>query len=175
MRIQKDRTALRMPTIAEMRNPKLAKFGDLGMSRPQRRRQIKLERKIYNLAANKGTVNSLGIGMVHEKKYVPMNCAMCGEHMKDIHDTHNPYPVADFIYAKRSNETDVADRCCTSCDEKVVIPARVDLYRKDKSNENKRFVLHADMIVRPNSTMHLRNPIPSVIDDILTIVHPIAE
>jgi len=118
MRIQKDRTALRMPTIAEMRNPKLAKFGDLGMSRPQRRRQIKLERKIYNLAANKGTVNSLGIGMVHEKKYVPMNCAMCGEHMKDIHDTHNPYPVLELCYAPDADK-DNPNRCCSVCDIKV--------------------------------------------------------
>ena len=38
------RVALRMPTIAEMRNPKLARFGVMKMSRPERRRQIKLER-----------------------------------------------------------------------------------------------------------------------------------
>jgi len=131
----------------------------------KQRRYAETMKKIYNSTPT----------MINEREYVPKNCVFCFTRMKTIHDTHNPHPVADFIYAKRSNETDVADRCCTSCDEKVVIPARVDLYRKDKSNENRRFVLHADMIVRPNSTMHLRNPVPSVIDDILTIVHPVAE
>jgi len=135
------------------------------MNRKERRRYTEKMKKIYNSTPT----------MINEREYVPKNCVFCFTRMKTIHDTHNPHPVADFIYAKESNETDVADRCCTSCDEKVVLPARVDLYRKDKSNENRRFVLHADMIVRPNSTMHLRNPVPSVMDDILTIVHPFAE
>ena len=114
--------------------------------------------------------------MIHERDYVPKNCVFCFTRMKTIHDTHNPHPVADFIYAKESNETDVADRCCTSCDEKVVLPARLEVHRKAlKPNEKKRFVIHADMIERPNSTMHLRNPVPSVLDDFLTIVHPLSD
>lgn len=117
--------ALRMPTIAEMRNPKLAKFGAIRMSRPERRRQIKLERKVYNKCASSGFKSSKGFGMIHEKAYVPMNCAMCGELMKDIHDTHNPYPILDLCYAPDADK-DNPNRCCSVCDIKVS-RARLDL------------------------------------------------
>ena len=85
------------------------------MSRAERRRQIKLERKLYNNAPH----------MINEKKYVPMNCVICNEMMKDIHDTHNPYPVVaenSYATAPQINK----NRCCTKCDDLVVLPARTN-------------------------------------------------
>ena len=113
------RVALRTQTIAEMRNPKLAKWGLIPMSRPERRRQIKLERKMYNNIAKSGWISDKsGVGMIHEKAYVPMNCALCGELMKDIHDTHNPEPLLEQCYAP-SADKDNPNRCCSVCDIKV--------------------------------------------------------
>ena len=62
--------------------------------------------------------------MINEKEYIPKNCVFCNVRMESIHDTHNPYPAAPFMYAKESNLTNKPDRCCTSCVRNVVSPAR---------------------------------------------------
>ena len=90
--------SLMMPSIADLKNPKFK----INMSRAERRRQIKFERKIYNKAPS----------MIHEKKYVPMNCVMCDVKMKSIHDTHNPYPITELCYSKEAHLTDNPNRRC---------------------------------------------------------------
>ena len=66
------------------------------MNRKERRMNEKMMNVIYNSSPN----------MLNEKKYVPKNCVFCEVKMKSIHDTHNPYPLADkIVYAKESNKT----------------------------------------------------------------------
>lgn len=88
------------------------------MNRKERRLQEKRIRHIFNKCST----------MINERKYIPKNCVICDVKMKSIHDTHNPHPVADFIYAKESNATNQPDRCCTSCDRNVVRLARIKMY-----------------------------------------------
>ena len=97
--------SLMMPSIADLKNPNFK----IKMSRAERRRQIKFERKIYNKAPS----------MIHEKKYVPMNCVMCDVKMKSIHDTHNPYPITELCYSKEAHLTDNPNRCCSEGTEKL--------------------------------------------------------
>ena len=107
--------SLMMPSIADLKNPKFK----INMSRAERRRQIKFERKIYNKAPS----------MIHEKKYVPMNCVMCDVKMKSIHDTHNPYPITELCYSKEAHLTDNPNRCCSECNE-IVTEARLEMSKK---------------------------------------------
>ncbi len=108
--------SLQMPSIADLKNPNFK----INMSRAERRRQIKFERKIYNKCPL----------MINEKKYVPMNCVMCDVKMKSIHDTHNPYPITELCYSLEAHKTDNPNRCCTECNE-IVTDARMKLSMKN--------------------------------------------
>ena len=63
--------------------------------------------------------------MIHEDKYVPMDCVLCGSEMKTIHDTHNPSPITEKCYAKEAFETGNPNRCCSECNSTKVNPARL--------------------------------------------------
>lgn len=71
--------------------------------------------------------------MIHERDYEPMNCCICGKEMNSIHDTHNPSPIntETRCTAKKALEQNLPHRCCTECDESVVIPERI---KRSKSN-----------------------------------------
>ena len=107
------------------------------------RRYAEMMKKIYNETDT----------MIHERNYVPKNCVICDVRMKSVHDTHNPHPIKEFIYAKESNATDVADRCCTFCNDKVVMPKRIKLIKEKLTPEEfakKRLISHLDLIERPS-------------------------
>ena len=123
--------SLQMPSIADLKNPNFK----INMSRAERRRQIKFERKIYNKAPS----------MIHEKKYVPMNCVMCDVKMKSIHDTHNPYPITELCYSLEAHKTDNPNRCCTECND-IVTDARMKLSMKN----NPQIVGKALFMVKEN-------------------------
>ena len=90
------------------------------MNRKERRMNEKLMKVIYNSSPN----------MIHEKKYVPKNCVFCDVKMKSIHDTHNPYPLADkIVHAKESNKSKTPDRCCSACNERV-LAKRISFFAK---------------------------------------------
>ena len=79
--------------------------------------QEKLMRSIYNASST----------MIHEKKYKVMRCVLCGKKMKNIHDTHNPFPLTDACYAKEALENKNPNRCCSKCNEERVKPARFQM------------------------------------------------
>ena len=76
-----------------------------------------------------------GTTAIHEKDYSPLNCCLCGKHMKSIHETHNPYPLTPKCYAKEAEEGDLKHRCCNQCNNEKVNPARKDLMEKKYGNE----------------------------------------
>jgi hypothetical protein len=92
------------------------------MNREERRRNEKQLRKAYNLAPT----------MIHEKKYVPIDCVICGTKMKTIHDTHNPFPVTEECYAKESHETGNPNRCCSACSSSIVLRLRLRAIFEDR-------------------------------------------
>ncbi len=59
--------------------------------------------------------------MIHEDDYVPMDCCLCGSKMASVHDTHNPFPLAPFCYAKEALEKGLPHRSCIDCEPKVLI------------------------------------------------------
>ena len=83
--------------------------------------------------------------MIHEKKYVPMNCVMCDVKMKSIHDTHNPYPITELCYSVEAHKTDNPNRCCTECND-IVTDARMKLSMKN----NPQIVGKALFMVKEN-------------------------
>jgi hypothetical protein len=99
------------------------------MNRKERRFKAKQERKnksnlVFNPLIERAIYNNAST-MIHEDKYVPMNCVLCGDLMKTIHDTHSPNPITELCYAKESYETGNPNRCCSSCNSKYVLPARL--------------------------------------------------
>lgn len=55
-----------------------------------------------------------------------MKCCICGETLYDDRQGHNPYPVRpQSWYGEKEN------RCCSSCNQRVVIPARIRCGRKE--------------------------------------------
>jgi len=94
---------------------KVTSWHENGQKSSERRNSTRTFRDIYNESPT----------MLNEKDYIPKNCVFCNVRMESIHDTHNPYPAAPFMYAKESNLTNKPDRCCTSCIRNVVFPARV--------------------------------------------------
>ncbi len=93
---------------------KVTSWHENGQKSSERRNSTRTFRDIYNESPT----------MINEKDYIPKNCVFCNVRMESIHDTHNPYPAAPFMYAKESNLTNKPDRCCTSCQRNVVSPAR---------------------------------------------------
>lgn len=92
-------------------------------------------RRIYNNAPN----------MIHEKSYKPMKCCLCDAEMKTIHDTHNPFPLAPFTYAKEAFEKQLPHRCCSRCNAEKVMPARLNdmkLYRETCNHYNLKYRSH---------------------------------
>ena len=110
------------------------------MSKMNETHKEKMERKKRE-RANPPKMNPVGLNatslmngiyngsphMIHENNYVPMDCVLCGTEMESIHDTHNPSPLTDECFAKESHETGNPNRCCSKCNQKKVIPARMGL------------------------------------------------
>jgi hypothetical protein len=71
-------------------------------------------------SVQRGVYNSCPT-MIHEDDYVPMDCCLCGSKMESVHDTHNPFPLAPFCYAKESLEKGLPHRSCTDCEPNVLI------------------------------------------------------
>ena len=99
------------------------------MNKKERKKlnRVKANRKMKNMR-NKFNVNTIynsSPNMLHENKYVPMNCVLCGNKMKTIHDTHNPYPITEKCYPKDTHKNGNPNRCCSACNSAKVIPARL--------------------------------------------------
>jgi hypothetical protein len=69
--------------------------------------------------------------MIHEDKYVPMDCILCGETMMSVHDTHDARPLKETCTAKESLETGNPNRCCSTCNAEKVHPARLGSFGLD--------------------------------------------
>ena len=68
--------------------------------------------------------------MIHENKYIPIDCILCGASMPTIHDTHNPAPLTPECFAKQAFETRSPNRCCSKCNSEKVAPARLSQQRR---------------------------------------------
>jgi hypothetical protein len=99
------------------------------MNRKERRLKEKQERKnksnVVRFPSIERAIYNSSPTMIHEDKYVPMDCVLCGDLMETIHDTHSPNPITELCYAKESYETGNPNRCCSSCNSKYVTPARI--------------------------------------------------
>tara|TARA_B100000073_G_C23343132_1_gene415716 strand:+ start:90 stop:518 length:429 start_codon:yes stop_codon:yes gene_type:complete len=62
---------------------------------------------------------------ISEKDYEPMECCICGAYMPTIHDTHNPAPYGPMTTAKMAKEDNSPSRCCSRCDDNMVLAARL--------------------------------------------------
>ena len=71
-----------------------------------------------------------------DEELAPFKCCICGDAITD-ETGHNPYPVRDqSYYGEREN------RCCASCNQRFVIPARL---RFGRSEANHRKLVKLDM------------------------------
>ena len=100
------------------------------MTKKERKKinRVKANRKMKNMMSknfNENTIYNSCPNMIHENKYVPMNCVLCGNKMNTIHDTHNPYPITEKCFPKDTHETGNPNRCCSACNSNVVIRARL--------------------------------------------------
>lgn len=60
-----------------------------------------------------------------------MKCCICGNTIDDDRQGHNPYPVRpESWYGEKEN------RCCTFCDQRIVLPARIRFGRNVKDRRN---------------------------------------
>lgn len=77
-------------------------------------------------------MNTVGL---HENDFIAHDCILCGNKVKSIHDSHNPYPLAGINIklhsAKSENGREVPVRCCTRCNNEKVMPARVNAIFKN--------------------------------------------
>jgi hypothetical protein len=71
-----------------------------------------------------------------EEKYEPMECVLCGDTMKTVHDTHNPYPLTESTTGMTRNGKQEKVRCCTKCNHEKVIPARISMTSKSQLKVN---------------------------------------
>jgi len=102
------------------------------------KRKMKTLRRDKNKSAKRKVNKKWGVRsiynscptMIHEDDYVPMDCCLCGSTMKSVHDTHNPFPLAPFCYAKEALEKGLPHRSCTDCQPKVLISRNVNPYAK---------------------------------------------
>ena len=71
----------------------------------------------------------LNAGGLHENDFIVHDCILCGSKVENIHDSHNPYPLAGINItlhsAKNENGKEAPVRCCSKCNESKVIPARI--------------------------------------------------
>ena len=74
--------------------------------------------------------------MIHEDKYIPMDCVLCGETMMSVHDTHDARPLKETCSAKESLETGNPNRCCSKCNTETVSIARLSSIGIDVENED---------------------------------------
>ena len=100
------------------------------MTKKERKKlnRVKTKRKMKNMISKKFNMNMIynsSPHMLHENKYVPMNCVLCGVKMNTIHDTHNPFPITEKCFPKDTHETGNPNRCCSACNLEKVIPARL--------------------------------------------------
>lgn len=51
----------------------------------------------------------------------PTTCAICGALIKNVHESHNPYPLSPIIHP---HEEQKGIRCCATCNVTQVLPAR---------------------------------------------------
>jgi hypothetical protein len=71
------------------------------------------------------TDECLNITHLHEDDFIPHDCYLCGEKIETIYDSNNPFPLIDYnATAKDENGKDEPKRCCTKCENSIVLPAR---------------------------------------------------
>ena len=63
--------------------------------------------------------------MIHENDFIPHDCFLCDARIETVHDSHNPFPLTDIASALSENGKENPTRCCSSCDKKIVLPARI--------------------------------------------------
>ena len=94
-------------------------------------RRAKLLKKKANVKRNKpvkqfhnDVFNSCPT-MIHENDFIPHDCCLCDARIETVHDSHNPFPLTDIASALSENGKENPTRCCSSCDMKIVLPARI--------------------------------------------------
>lgn len=61
-----------------------------------------------------------------------IKCAICGAEMM-IEESNNAYPIREYSYIGEEE-----NRCCHSCDDMFVIPARISFYSAKLSEEKEK-------------------------------------
>lgn len=72
---------------------------------------------------------------LHEKDFIAHDCILCGNKINNIHDSHNPFPLAgvkiELHTAENENGKEAPVRCCSKCNVNKVFPARVNSILKN--------------------------------------------
>jgi len=88
--------------------------------------QEMIGRELYNIAPT----------MIHEDDFIPHECFLCDKKIENIHDSHNPFPLIDFnSMAKEENGKDEPKRCCSECENSIIMPARFDSCAEETHKE----------------------------------------
>jgi hypothetical protein len=68
---------------------------------------------------------------LHEKDFIAHDCILCGNKVNNIHDSHNPFPLAgvkiELHTAENENGKEVPVRCCSECNKSKVVPKRLNI------------------------------------------------
>lgn len=77
---------------------------------------------------SQGFINDvMNVAYLHEDKFKPMACVLCGETMNSIHETHNPHPLTKSTVGVTADGKQETIRCCADCNATRVFPARLQL------------------------------------------------
>lgn len=75
--------------------------------------------------------------MIHEDDFIAHDCSLCGKEVTNVHDSHNAYPLKSHTTAKQVNGKANNDRCCSDCNDKKVLPARLGVQPSEMKNMKK--------------------------------------
>ncbi len=79
--------------------------------------------------ADKLMKKAMNTTFLHESKYKPIPCVLCGTVMPTIHDTHNPHPLTKSTTGLAADGGQETVRCCSTCQSEQVLPARLKMMR----------------------------------------------
>jgi hypothetical protein len=74
--------------------------------------------------AEKEIFKNVSSDWLNEEDFKSCSCNLCGEEIVSVYDSHNPYPLGKNTFAVLENVKNNPERCCKTCNENLVIPAR---------------------------------------------------
>lgn len=93
---------------------------------------------------------------LNEDEFNSCYCILCGAKITSLCESHNPYPLTKNTFAVLENRKDKPERCCNTCNNSLVIPARFKMTDTQAGIEKflrdrRRAHSHLVKIVRRNS------------------------